>query len=141
MIEYKAPLGNAGLNYPIKQLTVDLTSADFTKLNSIPLIILPANPIVAYVPLNIIIKFENINWPIGYVAYFNNQAFTGAVYWNITRDIFRNSGISWSSAPYVSVNQPSTRLNTTLTLTADSDNSIPSFSQFIITLTYIEYTY
>jgi hypothetical protein len=139
MIEYKAPLGGSSLLYPIKQATVDLSTANFTQLNSVPLIILPADADKAYVPLNIIIKFENINWPVGYVAYFNNPALPSATIWNITRDIFSGYGISCSSFPYISVNVSNTNFNQAFILTSDFDNGGPSFSQFIVTLTYIEY--
>lgn len=142
MIEYLSPSGGGGsLTYPIKQVTVDFTSADFTTLNTNPLVVLPAEPTKAYCLLSLILDWENINWSTFYVAFFEIGAIAGGNLGTINDTIFRTTGISTTVIPFnTTLPNVNVRKNRAFQLTASANNAGVSFSRFIVTVTYIEYT-
>jgi hypothetical protein len=140
MINYLAPSASSSLTYPIKQATVDLSSANFTALLNNPLIILPAVSTVSYVPINIITDFENINWSPTYTAYYDIIN-SGISLGTFDFTIYRTSGVSAVLSPLnFSPMSPNVRRNQPFQLTSTGDNAGISFSRFIVTVTYIEYT-
>lgn len=146
MIEYLAPSGGGG-NLPysnLQQLRLDLSTADFTKLNSSPITIYTPNANEYFCPLNVTIDFNNTQWLGGLSINLAFESLFGANpsnviqqyinLWANQRGVFTMNGLGFQY--YGGEN---TTDSSSLVLTASADSLI-TFNKFIIQITYFIYT-
>jgi len=144
MIEYSVPAGGGtSLTYPILQDTVDLSTADFTKLNTSPLTILP-NLGTYICPLNITVQYNYNGSSLDPAMYIGFESIISSSSYNsyfclleaqLTPNILNVNTLSNKGpAPYF----PNDTLNNEpLILTANIDSTFFAVTKFIVTITYI----
>lgn len=145
MIEYLAPSGGGG-SLPLNYIETDLTGSDFTKLNTVPLTIVPAVPDKFIIPIyfQVAYTFNTISTNIqiadlgaftatAFLAYyfnFNSTDFAASPTGFITFPVMNFSNFNaWNQAPNIKVNQP-------IVLTAFSDSPIMNIPAFKVRVGY-----
>jgi hypothetical protein len=146
MIEYSVPAsGGTTLTYPILQNTVDLSTADFTKLNSSPLIILPnlGNYIC---PLNITLQYNCTNsgaiplgiFFIGFESLLINNSLSAFLVYDIFSVPIPNGILTFGGRlDYPPTYSTNTDTNQPLVVWSNIDDTNFTFSKFIVTITYL----
>ena len=132
--------GPAPLTYPIIQETINLSSADFTKLNTSPIQILP-NQTNYICPINITIQYTNTNvgFTTGISIGFESILPTGNfLCFFSTTSIAPLSGTFTYSIANAAGGTPSTTTDfEPLILWSNTDDIFLTFSKFIIVITYL----
>ena len=138
----RPPAAPAGLTYPILQETINLSNADFTKLNTSPLQLLP-NQSNNICPLNIIIQYTNSGIGLSSVLLIGFESLLGPssggnniCFWNASFITFQ-TGVFTFSTPYGAGDYANTTDFEPLILWSQIDNSGLTFTRFYATITYI----
>jgi hypothetical protein len=134
MIEYKAPIPSTGLQINFNE--VDLTSSDFTKLNSVPLTIVSGYSGKFLIPIMFQMQFSITTIQPDSVVIANSGAYLGVVnqssyfllndvdFFGVNGNLlFPPSNISLLTPTYYSQYFENTQLNESIVLTAPSDSS------------------
>lgn len=140
MIEYLAPSGGS-LTYPIRQITLDLSLADFTKLNSSPIELITGGLGEYNCPIQIVIDYSANALPndtifIGYETLLGSNIATA--YCTIgTFPMSLKSGVFNLTTRFYN-NTNADTIDESLVLWQQNDVN-NSFKQFIIYITYITF--
>lgn len=138
-----AASGGSALTYPIQQINIDLSSSDFTKLNTTPLQVLPISSGQFYIPLNITLTYDNTvinsgqNFYLGFESLLNLNLSTAFTRFE-TAYIAGNRGVQSYQLNYLLFGIENTIDSQPLVIWQQTDDASAAFTKFILTLTYLQ---
>ena len=141
MIEYLAPSSGGGaLSYQLRQITLDLTGSDFTKLNTTPITLINTNNSDYICVVNQFCQYVNSNISGTTFIQVGFESLMGAAPNNCTFSLFGpNIQGARGMLSYINLTfgGPENSLhNSPLVLWSSADDLFCTFDKFIITINY-----
>jgi hypothetical protein len=141
----RPPAAPAGLTYPILQETINLSNADFTKLNTSPVVILP-NQSNYICPLNITIQYINTGTGLNGQYFFGFESQLSASNGNSsflavdTTIAGASANNTWTIATrfaFPASWDSNTDMNEPLIIWNVTDEALLTYSKFYVIITYL----